>query len=111
QYSLPSGLLSLLGTSVAESHVPDFNASDVRASLAQAGAPREIQDSNLNDLIVHLTGGHASLVAAALRWLAQRDWKLAPGDLQALFSGQVFEPAREDARRLVREIVADTETR
>ena len=108
-YPLPATTEELLGK--VQFHIPRFTITDVADLLAAADAPPEFRAEKIYQLLATVTEGLPTLVMAAVRYLAIRNWKFTASELEGLFLGEFASAHRHDARSLLQITVSDPEER
>lgn len=108
QHPLPTTLLNMLGTAAYELRVPTLDEREIAALLSTANAPAR---GSLTRLMLDLTRGHPALVAAALHWLIEHNWAIGDEQFRRLLLGEPLFQPRQDARRQVRTLIADAQSR
>ncbi|PKB80912.1 MAG: hypothetical protein BZY88_07825, partial [SAR202 cluster bacterium Io17-Chloro-G9] len=105
QYPITIRLSNVLGSQLNGFTVPEMLDTDIYGLLAIAGSPLAMR-RNMAHTLVALTKGHPVLIAAAIQWLLNNDWRLDDQILGSLLSGDAFTQPMREARAQVRRLVA-----
>ena len=108
-FPLPATTEQVLG--IIHYDVPRFTDSDVGELLAVAQAPLELQTTETCQLLVAVSEGLPTLVMAAIRYLANANWKFTTAEFQALCGGEFASAHRLDANSLLQITIPDSEER
>jgi hypothetical protein len=108
-FRLPAGTQSALG----EVHfdIPRFTSADIAEVLSAANAPQHIQNEQIVEMLRAITEGLPALVMAAVRYLADQNWKFTATEIESLFTGEFAAAHRHDASALLQVTVPDKEER
>jgi tetratricopeptide (TPR) repeat protein len=108
-YRLPATTERSLGQIHCD--VPRFTTIDVAELLASSGAPQLLRAEKTYQLLVSVTEGLPTLVMAAVRYLANRNWHFTSTELESLFRGEFASAHRHDATSLLQVTLPDAEER
>jgi hypothetical protein len=108
-YPLPATIEQSLGN--VQFDVPRFTIADVADILAAADAPQALRTEKTYQLIVSVAEGLPTLVMAAIRYLAGRNWNFTATEIEGLFRGEFAAAHRHDASSLLQITVPDPEER
>lgn len=104
---LPADLWTLVVVRPTEIAPPIFSNKDVEEMLDRAGAPQELRERNVIAIILAVTKGLPILVAAAVRWWQQTQWKLRTDEFDALLSGDPIRDMQTNYQRQFARFVND----
>src|SRR6202040_3232937 len=76
--------------------VPRFAIADVAEILAAADAPQRLRTEKVYELLVAVAEGLPTLVMAAVRYLASRNWNFTATEIEGLFCGEFASAHRHD---------------
>ncbi len=105
-FSLPATTEQALGK--IHSNIPRFTVSDVAELLYSAHAPQKLCTKGTCQLLVTVSEGLPTLVMAAIRYLANANWKLTTAEFEALCGGEFASAHRLDANSLLQITVPDS---
>lgn len=105
QRDLPATMAADLGVLVSTFEPPPFLSTDILEMMIAAGAPEKMRSEKNITLILGVTEGHPTLVAATVHWLQRRQWNLQTEDWGALLMGQPADVVREQASRRIAQLL------
>lgn len=108
-YPLPATTEQSLGK--VHFDVPRFTIADVAEILAAADAPQRLRTEKVYQLLATVAEGLPTLVMAASRYLASRNWNFSAAEIEGLFCGEFGTAHRHDASSLLQITVQDAEER
>ena len=108
-YPLPATIEHSLGK--VHFDVSRFGIADVADVLAAADAPQRFRTEKIYQLLVSVAEGLPTLVMAAIRYLASRNWNFTAVEIEGLFCGEFAAAHRHDATSLLQITVPDPEER
>jgi len=94
------GIVSVVG-------LPPFSVHDISQMLNSAGAPVKVREDGISSLILGVTSGHPTLVAATVHWLKGHQWQIRNQELDALLRGDPAEEVREYERRRILRLLGE----
>ncbi len=81
---VPARILEMLPDQVRVLQAPPFTTAEAKELLVSFEAPDHIQESNLASFLEGVTGGHPVLLAAACKYLSDREWAADDSTLEGL---------------------------
>jgi len=97
--------------SIAEFRSPRFSRDEIAGLVKEHSAPDALANEKFIDFLLLLTEGLPILVAAGIRFLKTRNWKVDEGALKSFFTGEFARGIKQDARVMIESTITDDRAR